>query len=252
MTKNILTIDLSSYGIRVNVSKGGFVVQEFQKSFNSALEFKVKDQLKEMVSENGWKQLEVDDVALSWSSKMSTLLPMNVFNDSSKEDIHNLCFGSLVSGYDIDYNRLSQFSIVNVYAINEWVKSFFVLNFPRVVIQHEGTLIVRQLLANSSLKPKAIASFHKEHFLFAMVLNNDVKYYNYFDYTNAEDVIYYIGFTLQQLQIAPSDLELIFNEAEGCELDLNQVKTYYTKLYEPKIEVQTVQHYLTKALELCV
>ena len=252
MAKNILAIDLSTSGVRLSVSKGGIITQDVQHHFSSAQDYKVKEQLKDFVHDNGFKQMDLDDVALSWSHIQSTLVPMNVFNDSSKEAIHQLCYGYLPTGIDLDFNRLPQHSMVNVYGISDWVKMFFVMNFPRVVMQHEGTLILRQLFTQSSLKPKAVVSIHKQHFLFALVQNNDLKYYNYFEFTNAEDLLYYIGFALQQMHIQPTDVELLLNEGQGCELDLNQVKTYYTKLYQPKTDVQSVQHYLTKALELCV
>ena len=252
MVKNILAFDLSPTGIRASISNGGIITKDYSYAFTSALDYKIKEQLKEFVEENGLKQLEVDDIALSWSHPHSALLPMNVFNDSDKESIYTLSFGELETGVTTDYNRLPQHGIVNVYAVSDWLKSFFVMNFPRVIMQHEGTLLIRQLFAHSSVRPKAIVSIHQNHFLLAITQNNDLKFYNYFEYTNAEDMIYYIGFAMQQMQISPADVELILNASQGCELDLQLVKTYYSQLNQPRTEVQVVEHYLTKAIELCV
>lgn len=252
MAKNILAFDLSPLGVRASISKGGIVTQDYSHAFTSAQDYKVKDQLKDFVEQNDLKQIEFDDVALSWSDVHTSMLPMNVFNDSTKEAVYQLSFGSVETGMEVDYNRLPQHAMVNIYAINDWVKSFFVMNFPRIVMQHEGTHLVRQLFAHSSVRPKAIASIHSNHFLLAITQNNDLKFYNYFSFTNAEDVIYYIGFAMQQMQISPSDVELIINVAQGCELDIELIKTYYSQLNQPRTEVQVVQHYLTKAIELCV
>jgi hypothetical protein len=57
---------------------------------------------------------------------------------------------------------------------------------------------------------------------------------------------------MQQMQMSPSDVELLINAAQGCELDVELIKTYYSQLNQPRTEVQVVQHYLTKAIELCV
>lgn len=252
MTKNILAIDLSNSSIRFSVWKSGMVTQNFDYNFNSSQDFKYKEELKTFVQSNGIKQIDCDDVVLSMSQVQSTLIPMNIFNETTKESVFKLGFGQLDAGMELDYNRLPQQSIVNIFSHPEWVKSYFVMNFPRIIMQHEGSHLIRQLFSVSTYKPKAILSIHRDHFLMIVGQHNELKYYNYFTFTNIDDILYYIGFALQQMQIERKDVEMIFNIASGCEIEAEQLVEWYKKLYQPQVEVQHGLHYLTKAIELCV
>ncbi len=252
MSKNMLAIDISNSSVRFSVWKGGMVTQNVEFEFPTAQAFKHKEKLKEFVLQEGIKEWDLDDVVLSYSNEKTTLIPMSIFNESSKEAIYKLSFGDAQAGVELDYNRLPHQSLVNIFAMPDWVKSFFVMNFPRIIMQHEGSHLIRYLFAGSAYKPKAVLSIHKEHFALLVAHQNELKYYNYFNYSNAEDVLYYIGFALQQLQLDIADVETIVNTASGCELDIEAFTQWYQKLYHPKTPVQNVLHYLTKAIELCV
>ena len=93
---------------------------------------------------------------------------------------------------------MPEFSGVNIYEIPVWVKSFFVTRFPRMLLQHEGTHLLRGLLAGSTYKLKMVLSLQENHFILAAIKESEIKYYNTFEYQTVEDVIYHVAHLLQQ------------------------------------------------------
>ena len=66
-------------------------------------------------------------------TKETTLVPTAIFGDTNAKDVYRLCFGETNSGMQLDFNRIPEHGLVNVFAIQEWIKSFFVIRFPELL-----------------------------------------------------------------------------------------------------------------------
>ncbi|OFZ64869.1 MAG: hypothetical protein A3D92_01480 [Bacteroidetes bacterium RIFCSPHIGHO2_02_FULL_44_7] len=138
-----------------------------------------------------------NEVSLSWSSQRSTLIPNAIFSDTTHEDIFRLCYGNNFASDDVDYNRISEHGIIHVYEIPVWVKRYFVVKFPRIVHQHEGTHLLRKIM-QSAFKLKATLVLHSDYFLLSLVRHNELEFYGSFRALSHEDILYHLMFTLQQ------------------------------------------------------
>lgn len=138
-----------------------------------------------------------DDVSLSWSSQRSTLVPNAIFSDTTPEDLFRLCYGNNFESDNVDYNRISEHGIIHVYEIPVWIKRYFVLKFPRIVHQHEGTHLLRKIM-QSAFKLKATIVLHADYFLLSLVRHNELEFYGSFRALSHEDILYHLMFTLQQ------------------------------------------------------
>lgn len=252
MAKNHLAIDINFSAVRFVKLSGDFVLNEKTFVFTDKQDYRFKQQLDEFWTSTDWKESDFDEVSLSWSGSQTTLSPVNVFNESNKEAIFHLSFGSQIQNDEIDYNRLPIQGVVNVYAVPLWVKSFFVLRFPRIVIQHEGTHLIRGIFAGQTFKLKTKIVLHESHFLISIVKENNLKFYSSFEWNTLEDIVYYYTFSLQQLGYATELNDLELSAGAGATIDLEKLKTTLETLHKDKISVQISNHLVEKYQQLCV
>lgn len=247
-----LAIDINFSAVRFVILKGIEVVEDRLFFFLDRQDYRYKPQLDEIWSGLGWKESDFDDITLSWSESQSTLVPVNIFNESDKEAIFQLCFGNLDVTNVIDYNRLPLQNLVNVYSIPLWVKSFFVIRFPRIVMQHEGTHVVRGVFSGSTYKLKSKLVLHQDHFLLVIVQDNKLQFSSTFNYTSVEDVVYYFSYTIQQLNLANTSNELEIIAGAGNQLDVMQLQTTLKEVIKNQLEVIIGASALEKYQMLCV
>jgi hypothetical protein len=252
MAKNHLAIDINSSAVRFVKMNGDFVLQEKAFVFSDKQDYRYKQQLEEFWNQTGFQEQEFDDITLSWSENQTALVPVNVFNESTKDAVYSLCFGQQISSDVVDYNRLPLQGIVNVFAMPLWVKSFFVIRFPRIVMQHEGTHLIRGVFAGSTFKLKTKIVLHEQHFLLLMVQENKLKFYSAFEWNTIEDVAYYYSFTMQQQEVTGQVNEVELVSGAGAVIDLEQLKNTLEHLHRDRINVQIGSHIIEKHQQLCV
>ena len=213
-----------------------------------------KEELENHLSNNSFLSQDFDEHFLSFNSNKSTLVPNNIFAESSAKDIHNLCFGVLTESSDLDYNRIAEVGVVNVFEIPNWIKRFFILKYPRINIQHEGSYIVRNMLNKSSFKLKATISLHSNYFQLAIVKHSKLEFYSFFDFQNDEDILYHLLFVLQQKELIneKGTIEFICSSKENSEL-IEKLEKNILRIKEMnQIKVDITESYIQKAQVLCV
>lgn len=252
MAKNHLAIDINTSAVRFVKLNGDFVIQEKNIRFTDKQDYRYKQQLEEFWEQTGWKETDFDDVSLSWSEKQTSLVPVNVFNESDKESIFALSFGRHVQNDEIDYNRLPVQGVVNVFSIPMWVKSFFVVRFPRIVIQHEGTHLIRGVFSGQAFKLKTKLVVHETHFLMLIVQENNVQFYSSFEWNTPEDIVYYYSFSIQQQGKSQLTNEIELAVGAGAELDTEQLKRSLEAIHGTNVQVLTGNHLIEKYQQLCV
>ncbi len=198
MAKTHLGFLLSETRLHVaNISEGNFV-ELGQLEFQGKKDFQYKEQIQAFLQDLKIDQHDYDEYSLSWFTPFSTLVPTNIFGASDSKTVFQACFTKEMIANDIDYNRISELSIVNIYEIPLWVKSFFVIRYPRIVIQHEASVFLRGIFATSTFKLGIHILLHDSHCCMVFVKENELKFYNCFESSSEDDVLYYLTFGLQQ------------------------------------------------------
>lgn len=249
-----LAIELSSTAVRFNSLTEGVKVNEYTFEFQDRTEQRYRDQLIQALEESGLKNQNFDEHSISWFSSKTSLVPANLFAESSKEDIFKLSFGEQTPPSDIDYNRIPENSMVNVFEIPLWVKSFFIVRHPRAVIQHESSMILRELFAGSLFQSRISLVVHDHHFLLIMTYEGKLQFYSIFDYQSAEDIIYNLLFALQQKDRSGQGAELIWADGIGANPALfNDFENLFTRVGDFKsIKLKQNQLFITKSHQQCV
>ena len=248
-----LAIQVAIDGINCVVLKDGSVsAYTSQITFDSSKDEIIKEKLSKEFESNSIFQQEFDEITLSWSSDKTTLVPNAIFGESNPQAIFKLCYGE--NEADVDYNRISELGIVNVYEIPEWIKRFFVIKFPSINIQHEGSIILRKALNENAFKLKATVVIYKNHFQLIISKHNELIFYSNFDYQSSEDIIYHIMFVLQQKELLNENgsFEIINGLGVNDEI-IKSVISGFNKITELKsFSINTPDNFISKAHLLCV
>jgi hypothetical protein len=252
--KKHLAITISRQGASFVYVRDSQINQAHSVAFHGFNAESVKGILSSTISETAFLSENFDEVTLAWDTDKSTLVPNSIFAESEASAIFQLCFGDTINKTDIDYNRIWEAGVVNVFEIPTWVKSFFVIKFPRIILQHLGTHALRSSLDKNAFYLKSTLIINKGYFYLSMVKHNEVQFYSFFDSQSAEDVIYHLVFALQQKELTEEkgSIELVAGDGQSEE-HLNEIKAGLEKIKDlSSFSVNLATDFIPKAQQLCV
>ena len=237
-----LCVEVSSKGFTYSVVNRNSkeITDSGSLIFSGRTEEDHKTEIKELLEKKGLLSFQ-DEVSLAVLNHQSTLVPQNVFSESTPQAIFNLCFGN--TSLDIDYNRFHEQSLVNVFAIPNWVKSFFVMRYPRIIIQHENTHLMRGIFNGSTFSPTAHLAIQDDYFSLIITSKNKLDFYNIFEYKSVEDFIYHTLFVLEQKEMNLNELKVNWHAAPSFDNLFNDFKSTLNRLKpNAKFNFQHIHH----------
>lgn len=254
MSGKHLAIQITEASARFVAINNDLIVRNSELILESKDDAGKKQEVESHFLNSNFLRDEYDEISLAWATKRSTLVPNFIFTESSPVAIFELCYGKQADTESIDYNRISELSVINVFEIPDWIKRFFVLKYPRIIIQHEGTHVLRKVMSQSAFKTKATAILHKDYFQLTIVRHNNLEFYSFFDYQSPEDILYHLMFTFQQKELTnePGSIEFVMgadaekNILEDIEIQLKKIKDL------EQLEVHLPNDYISKSQLLCV
>ncbi len=248
-----LSIELSEVAVRF-VSVDEHITSHHDFLFTDTKENRYKEQLLDFLARTGFDKQEFDECTVCWSSFRSTFVPTNIFSETKPHTLFKLCFGEEIPASQVDYNRVSEQGIVNVYEIPLWVKSFFVATYPRSIIQHEGSHFVRGMFSMPLYKLATTLVVHHNYFVLIIAKDNKLQFYSMFDYLVTDDIVYYLMFTLNQKNYLKEQATIQICQGVGASSSIvEELQLQLAKLQDLKQAKITVNpDFITQSQKLCV
>jgi len=248
-----LSIELSEIAVRfVSVDDNKMSQHDFL--FSDTKDNRYKDQLLDFLAQTGFDKQDFDECTICWSSFRSTCVPTNIFSETKPQTVFKLCFGEEIPAAHIDYNRIPEQGIVNVYEIPLWVKSFFVATYPRSIIQHEGSHFMRGIFSSPVFQLTITLVVHHNYFLLVIAKDNKLQFYSMFDYMVTDDIIYYMMFTLNQKNYLKEQATIQICQGVGASSGtVDEIKQKAEKLQDLKeTKISINPDFITHSQKLCV
>lgn len=182
------------------------VVNVANKKIVYSSSFKVED-----FSKNGIKPF-LDEPVFSYDFQhfsiaagtwRNTMIPVDLFTYSKPEDVFKLNYPAPFE--NLDYNRIPELGIVNIYEFPLWIKSLFVVRFPRIKLIHPSTVFLKGVFDGAVFEAKAHLYIEKDRFYLVLTHKSKLLYFNYFDYKELSDIIYFIHFVFEQKELNRSE-----------------------------------------------
>ncbi|MCB0478382.1 MAG: DUF3822 family protein [Crocinitomicaceae bacterium] len=238
-----LSIELSDAQIRFAILKG----KELVKSFSENINEKSRSEVERVIKNNADLDFDFGDVTLSYSEQKSTLVPVQMITDSQPEKLFKFCYGDVKE--NIDYNRIPELGLANIFQIPLWVKSAFVINFPVINIYHSNTIFLKGIFNETVFKPKAHVLIYEDYFHLILVSKTHLLLSNSFIYKSSEDVIYHLLFALDQKEISKNDVEV---HLYGEHITEDLISKLKRELKNTQDHSTKHKHFILQSQSLCV
>ncbi|RIV69341.1 DUF3822 family protein [Flagellimonas aequoris] len=164
-------------------------------------------ELKAKLSQHGDIGRNFSEVVVIHKNNMFGLVPKPLFN---KDELPNyLKFNAKIMANDlVAYDELPNQEIINVYIPYTNVNNYIFELFGEFEFKHSGTVLISTLLSQSRTTSEPTYYVQVSGKEMEMMVASDKKllFYNQFEYKTKEDFLYFLLFSLEQLQM---DLEKI-------------------------------------------
>jgi hypothetical protein len=195
-----LAFELTSHSFTITEIRDHEVTILNHTSFSSSSEREMKQAIQLALSVIPLTE-KFEEFTLSWVSKQCVVVPTPIFKASSSYAIYSACFSKEAITNDLDYNVISEGNCVTVFEIPLWLKSFFILHYPRIIIQHAMSHTLRSVLEKVNTTEIHLA-IYSNFFHLVLVKGNQLLIANTYDFTNEDDLLYYISFCIQQNELS--------------------------------------------------
>ncbi len=220
-SKNINLLINQELSIQIRLNGLSFCILETQTNtisylkhnlFNTNLNpIQLLEQLKESFATEPKLQESFSKVQVIYANSLSTLVPQALFNENALADY--LKFNAKILPNDfITYDTITNAECMNVYIPLVNCNNYIFERYGSFSYKHHATILITKLLQSEKNKKekKIVINVSATTFEIVYLKNGSLQLYNSFSYTTKEDFIYYILFTLEQLDVNPETIPVYF------------------------------------------
>jgi len=143
---------------------------------------------------------EITDVLAIYGNQLYSFVPRPIFKEEQLSDY--LKYSVKILKTDVaSFDELSQQPINNVYIPYVNINNYLFENFGAFTYKHACTILTEYALQNSTDKTQVYVNFQNSSFDVCVVSKSNLLLCNSFIYETAEDFLYYLLFTFEQLSL---------------------------------------------------
>ncbi|MGB5317107.1 MAG: DUF3822 family protein [Robiginitalea sp.] len=165
--------------------------------------------IQEDFGEMGILDYGFSDVICIHRNTLFTLVPMPLFDPDHLANY--LKYNAKILGTDhLDYDPIQGLDSANVYVPFANVNNYLFDTFGAFEFKHSGTVLLETLIKLPSSRQGTLAYMHiaESQMDLAVFSNKKLLFYNSFVFSSPEDIMYFLLFTLEQLELDPEALKL--------------------------------------------
>ena len=211
-------------------------------AFNKRLNpIEVEQRLKEFIQEQ-LNQYRFEDIIVIHTNELACFVPVPFFNEDYSADYlkyNNKIFSSDFIAHDV----VNPYEMVNVYVPFININNLFIAQYGAFTYKHSSSILVTSLLNTQQVgeEPAMYVHVSTNYFEIVVIKNQKLVFYNTFIYETKEDFIYYVLFTIEQLNLNPETLPFYFLGTYSASDELFAIAYTYIRnvssmLFEVKIK----------------
>lgn len=181
------------------------------------------------------------EVILLFSNDLYSLVPEEYFFEEEASQF--LKFNTKILKTDVvAHDLLAENQMVNIYIPFTNITNYLFDKYGEFEYKHSITVLIQSVLEKElNLAPCVYLNNYKDYYDLVIVRNNKLLFSNSFSYDTEADFIYYLLFTLEQLKLDPSEVNLIFSGEIPEESKYYKIAYTYIKnvsFIEPNLSLQ--------------
>jgi len=164
-------------------------------------------------------QAQFTRVLVIYTNDLYCFVPKTFYNEAHKELYFKYSIKTLATDF-ICADELSVAPIINIFIPYININNYLIERFSEFDFQHSSGLLVNYLLQKEVLEtdPKIYLHFHSTHFDVIVTKGKELQLCNTYVNQSNEDVLYYLLFTMEQLELSPEIVEVILLNTTPKEL----------------------------------
>jgi Protein of unknown function (DUF3822) len=174
------------------------------------------------------KSLKWNSIEIIIDNQSFTLIPIELFNKEYTNRYLQLAKGQqLTDAEEVHTYTHEELGIVNVYSSDRDLYNWLSDTYPLVDMTfiHKTSQLI-EIGVITSKAQTAFLHFGNQHFTMVVTVNGTLKFCNRFAYKTPQDLVYYVLFAMNELEIEPDEVIIrlngnIIEQSEDFEL-LNQ------------------------------
>ncbi|RNC87172.1 MAG: DUF3822 family protein [Winogradskyella sp.] len=174
---------------------------------NKLTPFETLNRLKTELSSNSIFSNDFNKVGVIYHNELSTLVPQSLYDEAHNAEY--LKFNSKILKTDfIATDTIEASEAVNVYIPYVNINNYIFETFGAFTYRHSATVFIASI--DGLDKDTTCAYINIENSTMQIVVkdNDNIIFYNYFEFGSKEDFIYYILFSFEQLELDVEHTEL--------------------------------------------
>lgn len=142
-------------------------------------------------------------------NNMFGLVPKALFHEDELPNY--LKFNAKIMANDLlAYDEIPNLELINVYIPYTNINNYIFGLFGAFEFKHSGTVLISALMGQGRLskEPVCYIQVSEKEMEMMVVSQKQLLFYNQFEYGSREDFLYYLLFSLEQLQLGPEKVQV--------------------------------------------
>ncbi len=171
--------------------------------------FELHKEIKQSFKDEGVLEYSFSEVIAIHRNALFSLVPQPLFDEDQLPNYLKYNAKILASDH-LDFDVITGLEAVNVYVPFANVNNFLYDLFGEFEFKHSGTVLLETLIKLPSSRQGTISYLHLAESQMDLVVfsNKKLLFYNSFAISSVEDVLYFLLFSLEQLDLDPESLKL--------------------------------------------
>ena len=249
----------------LNIQEQKYIALEHYDIKNSASYNNLAEQIDLIIDKQELLQQNFVSISVGIAHTSNTLTPEALYEDENGKEI--LAFNHVLLQNETETRDwIASIKAFNSYFIPEELERCFKKHFNHILWKHDSSILIESLIHQFKLQEgeRVYISIQNKSFEITVLESKHLKFFNSFSYKTAEDLIYYLLFTYEQLNLNPNQTPLIISgeieeDSEVYKLLYRYVRNISFTKRNPNYKYsfvfdQTKEHFYYKLLNqhLCV
>ena len=226
-SKKKLSIQFSLDGFSFCISNSLNTISKFT-SYNFTKPIKspelILKEIQEIFNHEKSLQQDFESVSVIHQNTLSSLVPDAYFKEGDLKNYLKYSIKTITTDL-IVYDDLNFIKAKNVYVPYVNINNFIFQHFGEFEYRHHSSILIDKLFSHSDNTLNFCINVSKSLLDIVVIKDSKILFYNNFEHQTKEDFIYYILFTLEQLELSTEKTNILITG------DINEQSELYKILY---------------------
>mgnify|MGYP001049760289 FL=1 len=185
----------------------------------------VLEKLQDIFKKEKSLQYDFETVTVIHQNNLNTLVPNEYFKEDALKSYLKYSIKTIATDL-ITFDELDFMNSQNVYIPYVNINNFLFQNFGEFEYKHYSSVLLEKLFSIASNDICCYIHVSKSTFDIVIIKNSNLQFFNIFEYRTKEDFMYYVLFTLEQLELSTE--ETLVSVLGDIEEDSDLFRLMYT------------------------